>query len=139
MGAFASIRVFCHRTHFPLAARDARRRAMGEAMATARVRPTRALRGNVGPASTRPPPRRADSQRSRFPVRQALAPSPAGAENWKAEILATWESANARQDPRFPDSQLADSRSLPATAAAGLRLAGAVIALASRLCPNRRC
>ena len=50
----------------------------------------------------------------------------------RTENLESWqpgESANARQDPRFPDSQLADSRSLPATAAAGLRLADAVIAL----------
>ena len=37
--------------------RDARRRAMGEAMAAARVRPTRALRATAGPR--RPAPRRA--------------------------------------------------------------------------------
>src|SRR5688572_2908766 len=101
---------------------------MGEASAAARVRPTRAGRATAGLYRPTLMPPRADSQRSRFPVRQvaarpARAPSPArrsrpprpppgrGTEN-----LESWqpgESANARLDPRFPDSQLADSRSLP--------------------------
>jgi len=48
----------------------------GSAMAAAGVRPTQALRRTRGPASTRPAPRRADSQGSRFPVRQVAARPP---------------------------------------------------------------
>ena len=133
------------------APRDARRPAMGEAMAAARVRPTRALRATSG--LRRPTSRRAARipsvpgfQFARLPPAPALPrpqsrpprpPPGRGTEN-----LESWQpgkSANARQDPRFPDSQLADSRSLPATAPAGLPLADAVIALASRPCPNSRC
>src|SRR5688500_7502193 len=62
--------------------------------------------------STRPAPRRADSQRSSFPVRQVAARTraPPGRElkSWNPGNL---EGCDARQDPRFPDSQLADSRS----------------------------
>ena len=115
--------------------------------------PECAPRGHSGQRRARvapPAPRRADPrvpgfQFARLPPAPALprprsrpprSPPGRGTEN-----LESWrpgESANARQDPRFPDSQLADSRSLPATAAAGLRLA-VVIALASRPCPNSRC
>ena len=135
----------------PAPAGDARRRPMGEAMAAARVRPTRPLRATAGPR--RPAPRRAariprvpgfQFARSppaprRSPARRSRPPRSPPGRGTETGILATWESANARQDPRFPDSQLADSRSLPATAAAGLRLADAVMALASRPCPNSRC
>ena len=126
------------------APRDARRRAMGEATAAARVRPTRVLRATAG--LRRPAPRRAARAPSvpgfqsaglppapALPARRSRPPrSQPGRGTEKLESWEPRESANARQDPRFPDSQLADSRSLPATAAAGLRLAGAVIALASR-------
>ena len=50
----------------------------------------------------------------------------------RTEKLDSWEPESPRCPGRFPDSQLADSPSLPATAAA-------VIALASRPCPNSRC
>ena len=130
------------RTHFPLAAGDARGRAMGEAMAAARVRPTRALRATAA-ASTHLAPRGYPG--SRFPVRQVAArarsPPPAGRARRgrrRGEELKIWNPGNLGSPrtrgriPGFQIPQLADSRSLPATAAAGLRLADAVIALASR-------
>ena len=68
-----------------------------------------------------------------LPARRSRPPrSPPGRGTENLESWQPGESANARQDPRFPDSQLVDSRSAPATAAAGLRLADAVIPLASR-------
>ena len=69
------------------------------------------------------------------PVAPAEVAAGQGTESWNPRNLGV---CHARQDPRFPDSQLADSRSAPATAPAGLRLADAVIALASRPCPNSR-
>ena len=71
------------------------------------------------------PPRAAPrgSQGSRFPVRQVAARTrpprprsrpPRSPPGRGTENLESWqpgESANARQDPRFRDSQLADSRS----------------------------
>ena len=71
--AFASTRAGTLRSRVPRGTRDARRRAMGEAMAAARVRPTRALRATA--ALRRPTPRRgrARSHNSSFPVRQVAA------------------------------------------------------------------
>ena len=110
--------------------------------------------GNGGPASTHPAPRRADSQRSRFPVRQvaarARAPPPAGRARRgrrRGEELKIWNPGNlgVRERPagsqvsRFPARRLALA---PATAAAGLRLADAVIRspqdLVQRRQPPRR-
>ena len=149
--AFASTRAGTLRSRVPRGTRDARRRAMGEAMAAARVRPTRALRRTRGPASTAAAPRRADSQRSRFPVRQVAARARSPARRSRpprsppgrgTENLESWqpgESANARQDPRFPDSPARRLPLAPGDRRCGLRLADAVIALASKPCPNTRC
>src|SRR5688572_19194244 len=85
------------RTRTGVARGDARRRAMGEAMAPARVRPTRALRATAGPrrpASTRAAPRRPGAsvpgfQFARLPPAPALPPAEvaAGARNWKSGVL----------------------------------------------------
>ena len=100
--------------------------------------------GNGGPESTRPAPRRADPrvpgfQFARLPPTRALPRPPvapaevaAGARNWKSGILATWGVRDARQDPRFPDSPARRLQLAPGDRRCGLRLADAVIALASR-------
>ena len=142
--AFASTRAGTVGSRVPRGTRDARRRPMVEAMAAARVRPTRALRGNGGPASTRPAPRRADPrvpgfQSVRLPPASALprpqSRPPRSSPGRATENLESWqpgESANARQDPRFPDSPARRLPLAPGDRRCGLRLADAVIALASR-------
>ena len=60
-------------TRAPRGTRDARRRAMAEAIAAPRVRPTRALRATAGLRRPALAPRRADPRSPRFPVRQVAA------------------------------------------------------------------
>ena len=108
------------RTHFPLAARDARRRAMGGAMAAARVRPTRALRATAGPrrlphAAPRGFP---GFQVSSSPGRRPHPPSPppgrARRGRRRGEELKSWnpgtwgvrERAAGSQVSRFPARRL---------------------------------
>ena len=99
------------RRRVPRGTRDARRRAMGGAMAAARVRPSRALRATADPR--RPTSRRAaDSQDSRFPVRQVAARLPATAPRTRA----TDPISDSPVVGRFPAPAAADGpRVMPET------------------------